>query len=116
MDLRGRRPYVAPLGRRQGARSYPEVSLRLEFLLILSALLSAATGALTGARAPETRQHHAVAAIEVADSLAPRPVDEVRAVRIPSFALDFSSLAAPVAAAALDLAASAPLETVRLLE
>ncbi len=88
----------------------------MEFLLILSALLSAATGALTGARAPETRLHHAAAALEAAEAVAPRPADEARAVRALRPSLDFASLAAPVAGAALDLAAAAPLETVRLLE
>jgi len=89
----------------------------LEFLLILSALLSAATGALTGARAPETRLHHAAAAIETAEAVAPRPADEARAVvGVFTLALDLASLVAPVAGEALDLAAAAPLETVRLLE
>jgi hypothetical protein len=88
----------------------------LEFLLILSALLSAATGVLTGARAPETRLHHAAAAIEAADAVAPTPADEARAVKSAALDFDFASLAAPVAATALDLAAAAPLETIRLLE
>jgi hypothetical protein len=92
------------------------VSFGLEFLLILSALLSAATGALTGARAPEARLHHAAAALETAEAVAPRPADEARAVQAFVFAFDIASLAAPVAGAALDLAAAAPLETVRLLE
>jgi len=93
-----------------------EASIGLEFLLILSALLSAATGALTGARAPETRLHHAAAALEAPEAVAPRPADEALAVRALRPSLDFTSLAAPVAGAALDLAAPAPLETVRLLE
>ena len=116
MDLWTRRPYVAARRRRLGALSHPEVSIGLEFLLILSALLSAATGALTGARAPEARLHHAAAAIETADAVAPAPADEARAARAFAPALDFASLAAPVADEALDLAASAPLETIRLLE
>lgn len=116
MDLWASRPYVPVRGRPKGVPSHPEVSFGLEFLLILSALLSAATGVLTGARAPEARQHHAVAAIEAADSIAPRPAHEARAVRASAPALDVASLAAPVAGKALDLAASAPLETVRLLE
>lgn len=88
----------------------------MEFLLILSALLSAATGALTGVRAPEQRLHHATSAIEAADSVAPRPAEEVKAARAFALTLDFASLTAPVAGEALDLVASAPLETIRLLE
>ena len=116
MDVRARRPYVAARRRRIGPPSHPEVSIGLEFLLILSALLSAATGALTGARAPETRLHHAAAAIEAADRVAPLPADEALAVKAPALALDMVSLAAPVAADALDLVAAAPLETIRLIE
>ena len=116
MDLWPSRPYVPVRGRLEDAASHPEVRFGLEFLLILSALLSAATGVLTGARAPEARQHHAVAALEAADSIAPQPADEILAVRASALALDFASLAAPVAEAAFDLAPPAPLETVRLLE
>ena len=116
MDLWTSRPYVAARGRRDGGTLHPEVSFGLEFLLILSALLSAATGVLTGARAPEARQHHAVAALEAADAVAPCPAEEVKAARTLAFALDFASLAAPFAGEALDLALRAPLETVRLLE
>ena len=38
----------------------------MEFLLILSAMLSAVTGAISGARAPEARLHHAEAVQNVA--------------------------------------------------
>jgi hypothetical protein len=38
----------------------------MEFLLVLSALLSAVTGAFTGARPHEARLHHAAAAQSVA--------------------------------------------------
>ncbi len=88
----------------------------MEFLLILSALLSAATGALTGARAPEARHHQAAAAIEAADAVAPSPAGEALVARSFAPGFDLASLAAPVASEALDLAASAPLETIRLIE
>ena len=116
MDLWTSRPYVAARRRRNGESAHPEVSVGLEFLLILSALLSAATGALTGVRAPETRAHHAAAALEAAEVLAPCPAEEVQAARAFAFVLDLASLAAPVASQALDLALPAPLETIRLLE
>ncbi|HYI46897.1 MAG TPA: hypothetical protein VEX35_00380 [Allosphingosinicella sp.] len=51
MDLEAQRHYVAPA---------------MEFLLVLSALLSAVTGAFTGARPHEARQHHAAATQSVA--------------------------------------------------
>ena len=116
MDVRRARPYVAARRRRICALSHPEVSIGLEFLLILSALLSAATGALTGARAPETRLHHAAAALETAEAVAPRPADEAQAVARVAALFDIATLGTPVADLALDLAAAAPLETIRLLE
>jgi hypothetical protein len=51
MDLGPRRHYVA---------------CAMEFLLILSAMLSAVTGAISGARAPEARLHQAEAVQTVA--------------------------------------------------
>jgi len=51
MDLGAPRHYVAPA---------------MEFLLVLSALLSAVTGAFTGARPHEARLHHAATAQSVA--------------------------------------------------
>jgi hypothetical protein len=116
MDVRARRPYVAPRRRGEVAQSWSEVSFGLEFLLILSALLSAATGVLTGASVPEARLHHAAAALEAAESVSPVPADEAISARDPALALDIASLAAPVGDKALRLVAAAPLETVRLLE
>lgn len=55
MDLGRRRHYVARA---------------MELLLILSALLSAATGAFTGTRAPEAGQRHEAAAVAVAQAAA----------------------------------------------
>ena len=98
------------------APRHPEVSFDLEFLLILSALLSAATGALTGVRGPEARLHHAAAALEVADSVTPNAADEAQAAPRPTIRIDFASLAPPVAGEVLRLVTQAPLETVRLLE
>jgi hypothetical protein len=51
MDLRASRHYVAAA---------------MEFLLVLSALLSAVTGAFTGARPHEARLHHAAPAQSIA--------------------------------------------------
>jgi hypothetical protein len=51
MDLEAPRHYVAPA---------------MEFLLVLSALLSAVTGAFTGARPHEARLHHAASTQSVA--------------------------------------------------
>ena len=64
------------------------VACAMEFLLILSAMLSAVTGAISGARAPEARLHHA----EAVQSVAPvrREAERSVAAVIP--------MAAPVAA------------------
>ena len=56
MDLRAPRHYVAHA---------------MEFLLILSAMLSAVTGAISGVRAPEARLHHAEAVAVAAELAAP---------------------------------------------
>lgn len=63
MDLGASRHYVAPA---------------MEFLLILSAMLSAVTGAFTGGRAPEARPHHAAASAEVAMVAQPAAVSPAR--------------------------------------
>ena len=85
----------------------------MEWLLILSAMLSAVTGAFTGARADEPQVHQAgcavaaeaaVAAVEaIVPAAAPPPSASVRPPAIlplPTFAF----------------AAQLPLDTVRLLE
>jgi hypothetical protein len=84
----------------------------MEFLLILSAMLSAVTGAISGARAPEARPHHA----QAVQILAPVRREAARSVAavVPR--------AAPVVAQAyvalphFALAASIPLYADRLIE
>lgn len=96
MDLGPQRHYVA------GA---------MEFLLILSAMLSAVTGAISGARAPEARLHHA----ESVQTVAPvkREAERSVAAVIP--------MAAPVVAIVHDALpafalAAIPLYADRLIE
>jgi hypothetical protein len=100
MDLGRRRHYVA------GA---------MELLLILSALLSAATGAFTGTRGPEAAQSHEAAAEAVA--VAQSAIAVVAPVAAPERSLPVASrpeqpLPMPAAAPALE----APLRTERLIE
>ncbi len=98
------------------ARPLP-VSAALELLLILSALLSAVTGAFTGVRAPEVRAQHAAAALETAEMAAPCAVSPARAV--PAASPEMAALGLPAALPKLPafaLTLSAPLETIRLLE
>jgi hypothetical protein len=100
MDLGAPRHYVAPA---------------MEFLLVLSALLSAVTGAFTGARPPEARLHHAAAtqSVAVAEPSATVAVPAARVaiaappIRARSVA-DVPSVPAPPA--------SAPLYADRLIE
>ena len=100
MDLGRRRHYVAPA---------------MELLLILSALLSAATGAFTGTRGPEPGPRHEAAAeaVAVAQSaiavVAPAAEPERRE---PLLARPGEPDPAPAAAPAL----AAPLDTERLIE
>jgi len=56
---------------------------RLELLLILSALLSALTGAVASGRAPEVRLHHAVASVRLVSTTA-HIADARMAHRVPS--------------------------------
>jgi hypothetical protein len=88
----------------------------LEFLLILSALLSAVTGAFTGARAPEARLHHAAAAQETAVAAAPRKAGPARIVAVGKGPGHVSTQLALPEWTAFALKLPAPLDTVRLLE
>lgn len=99
MDLGARRHYVAPA---------------MEFLLILSAMLSAVTGAFTGARAPEPRLHHQAA--QVVAVAEPSAVTAVRAERIAAALLPIDAPAALPEFRPFALAVPAPLFAVRLLE
>lgn len=85
----------------------------MEWLLILSAMLSAVTGAFTGVRAPEAQMDRpqAVAArlsVQAAQVRAPRIVP------VPPRAAPAMRVFDPPPA--LTVVAAAPLETVRLLE
>ena len=98
MDLGAPRHYVAPA---------------MEFLLILSALLSAVTGAISGARAPEARIHQAEASLAAA-SAAPAAREQAAIAAVLPDLLPRAQVipALPVFA----LAASVPLYADRLIE
>jgi hypothetical protein len=98
MDLRRLRHYVA------GA---------MEFLLILSAMLSAVTGAFAGVRAPEARPHHAAAVQAEAPCL--EQVQLVARREAPAD-VDLPRIAAIFTAPRFDIAASVPLYADRLIE
>jgi hypothetical protein len=100
MDLGAPRHYVAPA---------------MEFLLVLSALLSAVTGAFTGARPPEARPHHAAAAQSVA-AAEPAATVAVPAARVAVAAPPFPERTIADARAAAPPPASAPLYADRLIE
>ena len=98
MDLRRTRHYVARA---------------MEFLLILSAMLSAVTGAFSGAvRAPEARLHHA--AVQ-AEAPCVKQVQRVAQLPIP-VANELPRIAAVFAAPAFDIEAAIPLYADRLIE
>jgi hypothetical protein len=87
----------------------------LELLLILSALLSAVTGAFTGVREPGQRLH-AAAAIESTAAEAPRAAAAILPAAIAASVADFAAPVSHGRHAAFALALAAPLDTVRLLE
>lgn len=97
MDVRRRGHYVARA---------------MELLLALLSLLTAATGALTGARAPEAGVHQAVQ-IGAAQRVAPRIVQAQRPIADAAARPDARPALAPRAAAP---ARSAPLYADRLIE
>jgi hypothetical protein len=98
MDVRAPRHYVA------GA---------MEFLLILSAMLSAVTGAISGVRAPEARAHHAAAV----QAQVPCLEQAQRAARVEAPARgELPRIAAVFAAPSFALPAAIPLYTDRLIE
>jgi hypothetical protein len=98
MDLRDPRHYVA------GA---------MEFLLILSAMLSAITGAISGVRAPEARLHHA-AAIQ-AEAPCAEAAQQVVRLEMPGPS-EGPRIAAIFAPRAFDLKAAIPLYADHLIE
>lgn len=86
----------------------------MEFLLILSAMLSAVTGVFTGARAPELRPLH-VASVGAETPCAETMVRIARAqVRIPEQGRQVAAVFA--AAPAFDLPRPVALATDRLIE
>lgn len=92
------------------ARHY--VAGAMEFLLILSAMLSAVTGAFAGVRAPEARLHHAAAVQAEVPCL--EQVQKV-ARREPAVAADLPRIAAIFAPPSFEIA-SIPLYADRLIE
>ena len=100
MDLGAPRHYVAPA---------------MEFLLVLSALLSAVTGVFTGARPDEARLHHAAPTQSVAAAAQSATV-AVPATSPIAARPDFSLRSAPDARRAAPPLASVPLYADRLIE
>lgn len=99
MDLAASRPYVAPA---------------MEFLLILSAILSAVTGAFSGVRGPEARTHQAEVSLSAERAA---PIAREAATRIDRAVPEFAPLMAEVhAPPVFALAAIVPLYADRLIE
>jgi hypothetical protein len=98
MDLRASRHYVADA---------------MEFLLILSAMLSAITGAISGVRAPEPRLHHA-AALQ-AEAPCATAAQQVVRLEMPGPS-EGPRIAATFAPRAFGLEAAIPLYADRLIE
>jgi hypothetical protein len=85
----------------------------MNFLLILSAMLSAVTGAFAGVRAPEARPHHIAAAR--AETPSPDRVAKAARAQVP-VANAAPGAASVFAAPAFDLPAPIPAYTDRLIE
>lgn len=88
----------------------------MEFLLILSAVLSAVTGAFSGPRPIEARLHHAAAATQAIAPASPCAKVAAPTARPAQVLPTFTLLAELRALPAFVLAASAPLYADRLIE
>jgi hypothetical protein len=85
----------------------------MNFLLILSAMISAVTGAFTGVRAPEARPHHM--AMASAETPCPERMVRVARMEVP-VADDVPDVSAIFALPSFDLRPSIPVYADRLIE